>query len=121
MTLGLRHRRLLEAPEILNVDTLLGRGSFGVPGKTRLSIINTQSLGDDATTDFWVSQLLLAVERWRIQRPRADRRASGRFLFDEADAYLPATSKPATKGPMEGLLKRAVSRDRDIPGNAKPW
>ena len=28
-------------------------------------------------------------------------------MFDEADLYLPAQSKPATKAPMEGLLKRA--------------
>jgi DNA helicase HerA-like ATPase len=31
------------------------------------------------------------------------------FLFDEADVYLPATTKPATKEPMEDLLKRARS------------
>src|SRR5439155_940306 len=32
------------------------------------------------------------------------------FLFDEADIYLPAgTRQPATKAPMEDLLKRARS------------
>lgn len=32
------------------------------------------------------------------------------FLFDEADLYLPATGAiPATKGPMESLLKRTRS------------
>ena len=31
------------------------------------------------------------------------------LLLDEADLYLPATSKPATKEPMENLLKRARS------------
>src|SRR5438445_6781491 len=31
------------------------------------------------------------------------------FLFDEADVYLPATRQPATKAPMEDLLKRARS------------
>jgi DNA helicase HerA-like ATPase len=30
-------------------------------------------------------------------------------LFDEADLYLPALSKPPTKEPMENLLKRARS------------
>ena len=30
-------------------------------------------------------------------------------MFDEADLYLPATRKPATKEPMENLLKRARS------------
>jgi DNA helicase HerA-like ATPase len=31
------------------------------------------------------------------------------IMFDEADIYLPATSKPPTKGPLESLLKRARS------------
>ena len=30
-------------------------------------------------------------------------------LFDEADVYLPAQSQPATKAPMENLLRRARS------------
>jgi DNA helicase HerA-like ATPase len=30
-------------------------------------------------------------------------------VFDEADVYLPATSKPPTKAPLESLLKRARS------------
>src|SRR5262245_27110657 len=30
-------------------------------------------------------------------------------MFDEADIYLPATSKPPTKPPLESLLKRARS------------
>src|SRR5262249_13197338 len=30
-------------------------------------------------------------------------------MFDEADLYLPATSQPATKAPMENLLRRARS------------
>ena len=33
----------------------------------------------------------------------------GIVLFDEADLYLPALSKPPTKEPMENLLKRARS------------
>jgi hypothetical protein len=109
MTLGLRHRRLLEGTEVLDMDALLGRGAFTAPGKTRLTIINTQSLGAADTTDFWVSQLLLTLERWRVKNPAPDGALQAVFLFDEADAYLPAVGKPATKGPMEGLLKRARS------------
>ena len=30
------------------------------------------------------------------------------ILFDEADLYLPAVRQPATKEPMENLLKRAA-------------
>ena len=57
------------------------------------------------------------------------------FLFDEADLYLPATRQPATKAPMEDLLKRARSAGVGIflatqsPGdfdykckeNVRPW
>ncbi|MBP3955069.1 DUF853 family protein [Gemmata sp. G18] len=109
LTLSLQHRRLLDGAESLDVDALLGRGSGTAPGKTRLSVINTQFLGDATTTDFWVSQLLLAVDRWRAKNPAPEGALQATFLFDEADLYLPAVGKPATKGPMESLLKRARS------------
>jgi hypothetical protein len=108
-SLAIKHQRLLDGAERLDVDALLGRGTFAVPGKTRLTVINTQSLGDADTTDFWVSQLLLALERWRAKNPAPEGVLQAVFLFDEADAYLPAVGKPATKGPMEGLLRRARS------------
>jgi DNA helicase HerA-like ATPase len=54
-----------------------------------------------------MSQFLMAVKRWGDQHPSPDLQAV--FLFDEADLYLPAQSKPSTKGPMEDLLKRARS------------
>jgi len=58
--------------------------------------------------DFWVSQLLVAVSRWCAKSPQPHLQAV--FLFDEADVYLPAgTKQPATKAPMEDLLKRARS------------
>lgn len=107
LSLGLQHRRLLDGPDRLDVDALLGRGAAARPGKARLSVISTQFLGDDHATDFWVSQLLLAVERWTRQHPAPHLQAV--FLFDEADRYLPAVGKPATKGPMESLLRRARS------------
>ncbi|QDU24248.1 helicase HerA domain-containing protein [Urbifossiella limnaea] len=107
LTLGLQHRRLLEGSDRLDVDALLGRGAAARPGKTRLSVVSTQFLGDEQAADFWVSQLLLAVERWTRQHPSP--RLQAVFLFDEADRYLPAVGKPATKGPMESLLRRARS------------
>jgi len=107
LTLSIQHRRLLEDGQPLDIDTLLGRGA--AQGKTRLTVISTQFLGDAGTTDFWVSQFLLAVDRWRAKNPSPDGRLQAVFLFDEADLYLPAVGKPATKGPMESLLKRARS------------
>jgi hypothetical protein len=108
-SLGARHRRLFEAPETLDIDALLGRGPHAAPGRTRLTILNTGGLGDVAATDFWVSQLLLALDQWRAKNPAPGGALQAAFLFDEADAYLPAVGKPATKGPMESLLKRARS------------
>lgn len=108
LTLKARLDRLLTGAEALDVDALLGRGASAAPGKTRLTVVNTQAL-PDATANFWVSQLLVAVERWRAKNPSPDGALQAVFLFDEADAYLPAQSKPATKAPLEGLLKRARS------------
>lgn len=93
--------------ERLDVEDLLGRGAAGTPGKTRLSIISTKFLGDNARILFWVSQLLLETNRWASQHPSSKLQAV--LLFDEADMYLPAMSQPATKQPMEDLLKRARS------------
>lgn len=104
-TLWLRNRRLLEGEERLDIDALLGKR--GAP-RTRLSIISTQGLGDDATVDFFVAQLLVAIDRWGTRNPAPDLQAL--FFFDEADRYLPAGNKsPSTKAPMEHLLKRARS------------
>ncbi len=107
LTLAHMHRRLLEDGEALSVDALLGRGPDAKSTRTRLSIINTQFLGDEATVDFWIAQFLLCVDRWRAKSPSSVLQAT--FFFDEADKYLPAVGKPATKSPMEGLLKRARS------------
>lgn len=93
--------------ERLDISELLGLGATSTPGKTRLSIISTKYLGDLNRVRFWVSQLLLEANRWTSQHPSPKLQAV--LLFDEADIYLPATSKPATKQPMENLLKRARS------------
>ncbi len=111
LTLTLRHTRLLEddTAEELDLNLLLGLGRFARPGKTRLTIINTQFLGDEAVVDFWVAQFLVAVDQWSSKNPTPDR-LQAVFLFDEADQYLPAVRQPATKAPMENLLRRARSR-----------
>jgi energy-coupling factor transporter ATP-binding protein EcfA2 len=93
--------------ERLDVDALLGKGAFARPGRTRLCIVSTKFLNGDAQTQFWVAQLLMAVLRWTNKNPRAELQAA--LLFDEADLYLPATRQPATKAPMESLLKRGRS------------
>jgi hypothetical protein len=108
LTLELNNKQLLSGDERLDVDALLGTGPHGRPGRVRLSIVSTRFLGDVAKVDFWVSQLLVAVSRWCARSPQAHLQAV--FLFDEADLYLPAgTRQPATKAPMEDLLKRARS------------
>ncbi len=109
LALSHQHRRLLEGGDVLDLDSLLGRGPAGVRGKTRLAVVNTQFLGDAGTTEFWVAQFLLAVGRWQSKNPTRDGSLQAVFLFDEADLYLPAVGKPATKGPMESLLKRSRS------------
>ena len=108
LTLELNNRQLLTGGERLDVDALLGTGPHARPGRVRLSVISTRFLGDAAKVDFWVSQLLVAVSRWCAKSPQP--RLQAVFLFDEADVYLPAgTRQPATKAPMEDLLKRARS------------
>jgi hypothetical protein len=108
LTLELNNRQLLTGGEQLDVDALLGTGPHTKPGRVRLSVISTRFLGDAAKVDFWVSQLLVAVSRWCARSPQPHLQAV--FLFDEADIYLPAGNKqPATKAPMEDLLKRARS------------
>ncbi|EYF00114.1 AAA family ATPase [Chondromyces apiculatus] len=91
----------------LDAELLLGLGAHARPGKTRLSIISTKFLGDNAKILFWVSQLLLTLTRWVTRAPSP--RLQAVAMFDEADVYLPAQSQPATKGPMENLLRRARS------------
>lgn len=90
--------------EQLSTEQLLASSH---PQKTRLSIINLGSLGDNANILFWVSQFLLNLNRYAQRHPSGQLQAV--VLFDEADLYLPAQGKPSTKEPMESLLKRARS------------
>ncbi len=72
-----------------------------------LTVISTKFLGDQNKIQFWVMQLLLEISRWASKHPSSTLQAV--LFFDEADIYLPAIGKPATKEPMEDLLKRARS------------
>ncbi len=112
LTLLLQRQHLLDGAvgETLDLNQLLGRGPHAMPGRTRLSIINTQFLGDTAAVDFWLSQFLVAIDRWASKNPAPEGALQAVFLFDEADQYLPATRQPATKAPMENLLRRAAPR-----------
>ena len=105
----LRHSRvdlLSSKAPALNIAQLLGQAS-GDTNKTRLSILSLKFLGDTSSIDFWVSKLLIEIDRWGNQHPQPGLQAV--FFFDEADHYLPAQGKPSTKEPMENLLRRARS------------
>ncbi len=106
----IRHSRgdLLSARgEPLDAEALLGLGRHARPGKTRLSVISTKFLGPNQDIQFWVAQFLMEMARWSSRSPSKALQAA--VLFDEADLYLPAVGKPATKEPMENLLKRGRS------------
>ena len=107
---SLRHRNgaLFEGQgEPLSMESLLGLGSFGKRGKTRLSVIYTGFLGDNENVLFWVSQFLSEALRFCQRNPSESLQAV--VMFDEADLYIPSNSKPPTKEPLESLLKRARS------------
>jgi DNA helicase HerA-like ATPase len=108
---SLRHRNsaLFEGGgEPLRMDSLLGKGRYGrTDGRTRLSIIYTGFLGDNENILFWVSQFLSEALRFCQRNPNDELQAV--VMFDEADLYIPANSKPATAEPLQSLLKRARS------------
>jgi DNA helicase HerA-like ATPase len=115
-TLRLRYDHLLrEDGERLIPEELFGltgagraRASNGAGGRpTRLSVISTKFIGDGAAIDFWVARLLGELSRWASRRPATSLQAV--LFLDEADIYLPAQTKPATKEPILDLLKRARS------------
>lgn len=100
------------AGESLSMDAFLGKGKHKKPGKTKLSIIYTGFLGDNENILFWVAQFLSEALRFCQRNPSDDLQAM--VMFDEADLYIPANSKPATKEPLESLLKRARSAGMGI-------
>jgi hypothetical protein len=106
-TLRLRYEHLVhDDGESLSPQAILGVDSIQ-QNRTRLSIVSTKFLGDNSAIDFWVARMLGEFSRWASRSP-ADHLQAVLFL-DEADIYLPALSKPATKEPMLDLLKRARS------------
>ena len=107
---SLRHRNwaLFEGGgEPLSMDSLLGLGQYAKEDKTRLSVVYTGFLGDNENILFWVAQFLSEALRFCQRNPNEELQAV--IMFDEADLYIPANSKPATKEPLESLLKRARS------------
>ena len=107
---SLRHRNwsLFECGgEPLRMEALLGLGPFAKKDRTRLSIIYTGFLGDNENILFWIAQFLSEALRFSQRNPNDELQAV--VMFDEADLYIPANSKPATKEPLESLLKRARS------------
>ncbi|HWO23953.1 MAG TPA: DUF87 domain-containing protein [Kofleriaceae bacterium] len=76
-------------------------------GQAQLSIINTSALTEVSVLQFWISRLLIELGRLGRKRPSPTLQAAA--FFDEADAYVPATSSPPTKEPMFDLLRRSRS------------
>lgn len=107
-SLRLRNASLFEpGGETMNMESLLGIGPHAREGRTRLSIIYTGFLGDNENILFWVSQFLSEALRFCQRNPNDELQAV--VMFDEADLYIPANSKPATAEPLQSLLKRARS------------
>jgi energy-coupling factor transporter ATP-binding protein EcfA2 len=75
--------------------------------KVQLAVVSTKFLGDNASIDFWVARMLSELARWASRNPSP--RLQALVMFDEADIYMPAMRKPATKEPMQDLLRRARS------------
>jgi hypothetical protein len=76
------------------------------PGRVPLNIICTQFLEGDSSLA-WIAQFLAAAGNFIQRFPAAGGRLQALLMFDEADLYIPATSKPVTKPGMENLLRRA--------------
>ena len=95
---------VLLSDSVARLDLSLLLGPHG--GKIPLSVICTKFLSETQAIT-WIAQLLAAVGRYGSRHPSDELQAV--LFFDEADCYLPATTKPATKAPMEDLLKRARS------------
>jgi DNA helicase HerA-like ATPase len=70
-------------------------------------VISTKFIGDNSAVDFWVARMLGELARWASRHPSSA--LQGVLFLDEADIYLPAQSKPATKEPLLDLLKRGRS------------
>jgi energy-coupling factor transporter ATP-binding protein EcfA2 len=107
-TLRLNHGALLESRDApLSAELLLGRDGSLPDGKIPITIVSTKFLGGAQRVDFWVSQMLVELSRWCSKSPAS--KLQSLLFLDEADVYMPASTKPATKEPLQDLLKRARS------------
>jgi DNA helicase HerA-like ATPase len=77
------------------------------PGRARLVIISLAFIPDLGDQQFFVSRLL--AEARRFCRATPSKSLQVLLVLDEADVFMPATSKPATKEPLIDLLRRARS------------
>lgn len=75
--------------------------------RSRLSIISLAFLPEISDQQFFVSRLLAEARRFCRTHPSSTLQAL--LVLDEADVFMPATSKPATKEPLLDLLRRARS------------
>jgi Helicase HerA, central domain/AAA ATPase domain len=100
----LNTRFLATGAEPLDAESLLGKGPHAVPGRARLSVISTKFLGANEIVQFWVAQLMIELARFASANPTHDLQAV--IMLDEADLYLPAIGKPASKQPLENALRR---------------
>lgn len=116
--IDMRHaKRLVESLEVLRIQSghILDPGPeafdpaslWGAPGSARLSIISTKFLPDHHAVDSWVARMLLELSRWASSHPSSSLQAA--LFLDEADVYLPAQSKTASKEVLMDFLKRARS------------
>ena len=101
----LNARLLSSDEEPLDARHLLGLGEYAPHGgRARLTIISTKFLTDDNVVQFFVAQLMMELARFVSTHPSPTLQAA--IMLDEADLYLPANSKPASKQPVENALRR---------------
>jgi DNA helicase HerA-like ATPase len=87
------------AADTLSVETLIGGCA---PGKIPLVIVNTQSLGALSRIQAWVAHLLGCLARPSGARDEL----STVLVLDDAELFLPAAGKAASKEPLRELLKQ---------------
>ena len=107
-TLRINQGRLLDGmAATLDVDGMLD-AACSPAGKVPLTIISTKFLDSVPTQQFWIARLLSEIYRYASRNPRPTLQAI--LFMDEADLYLPAVAKPATKGTLETLFGAAAQR-----------
>jgi hypothetical protein len=95
---------MLKGNEPLDVGRMLAPTD---DGRTKLAIVSTKFVGGAADVQFWVSHLVSDFNRMGQRHPSD--RLQAVMLLDEADLYLPANAQPASKQPVEDLLRRGRS------------